>query len=79
MDNCEAGSRPPTDERHDERHGALVFASRILSSWGYTARVSALISILLAILISSIGLMRLTIDVGPVRITGTLTTGEPQR
>ncbi len=61
--------RSPGDaERHDKRYGLLNFAGRILSSWGYTARTLAVLGALLVLLLLGIGLLQISVEVGPVRI-----------
>ncbi|NBH02177.1 hypothetical protein [Amycolatopsis sp. SID8362] len=79
VDNPERGFDGQPVERRDERREALAFASRILSSWGYTARMIVLVGTLLAILVSGIGLLQLTVDLGPVRVSGTTSVGDSRK
>jgi hypothetical protein len=64
---------PRRDERHDKRQGLLNLAGRILSSWGYTARMLAVLGVLFGLALLGIGLLRINVDVGPVHV-GRVTT-----
>ncbi|WP_143168723.1 hypothetical protein [Amycolatopsis australiensis] len=72
-------SESRADEWRDERHALLAFTGRILSSWSYTTRMIALAGALLAILVIGIGVLRLTVDVGPLRVTSNSSTGDHHR
>jgi hypothetical protein len=65
-----AAVSPGPAEPAAARHTLLGLAARLLTSWGHTARAIALLVTLLGLLIIGVGLMQITVDVGPVHISG---------
>lgn len=55
-------------ERHDERRALIGLAGRVLGTWGHTARLLAIVTVVLGVFITGLWLLQVEVDLGPLHI-----------